>query len=51
MNINKNNFQSQAIESAINELVQEAKILFSEFDAISLSICKLEKDLNEEKII
>jgi hypothetical protein len=49
MDLNKTSYNLEAINSSIHELVHEAKILFSTFDAISSSICKLEKDLNDSK--
>lgn len=49
MHLEKKNCNLETINSSIHELVHEAKVLFSTFDAISSSICKLEKDLNETK--
>ncbi|MBP6869712.1 hypothetical protein KBC04_02425 [Candidatus Babeliales bacterium] len=45
----KNKIQLHAVDNSIQELVQEAKILFSIYDQLSNTISKFETDLNQIK--
>jgi hypothetical protein len=47
--MNPDKLNQKNVNSSMQELVEEAKKIFSTFDAISTSICKMEKDLNDAK--